>query len=298
MPVSNALLHIWPPCRKCILGMVHDSLSMAGIQDPSLTERVELFAGNIFHEAFQNSWSSPVTANKILRELERLTGAADPYETFKRRELRQAREIYAQAKSHVRPSLRSCIALSALGNSLDFFTDPDEVLKSLPGVMNQGLSFFYDDIHRLEGFLRGRPERVLFFTDNSGEVFFDIPLYRFIRDHARQTVLVVKGGPALNDLSRVELESERLEPYFDCIEDTGTPGVGIDWDMASESFAGLVRSADLIISKGMANFETVYPKPLAVPVFFLLKAKCEPIQKYLGAPPAGYCAIWKDGSAA
>lgn len=295
MTFSDAMLHIWPQCRNCIMGMVQDSLSMAGVMDRTVTERIERFAENIFIEAYQHKWSSPVTANKILAELERLSGDADPYESFKKRELQQARDIYSQAEAHVRPGLRSRIALSVLGNSLDFFTDPDEVLKTLPAVMNRGISFYHDDVDRLEAFLFSRPERVLFFTDNSGEVFFDLPFYRSIRDFARQTVLVVKGGPALNDLSRVELENERLEQYFDAIEDTGAQGVGIDWNLVSQPFLELVRSADLIISKGMANFETVYPKPLSAHVFFLLKAKCSPIQEYLAAPPAAYCAIWKQG---
>jgi uncharacterized protein with ATP-grasp and redox domains len=40
----------------------------------------------------------------------------------------------------------------------------------------------------------------------------------------------------------------------------------------------------------------VAPDPLSVPVFFLLKAKCSPIQNFLGVPAAGFCAIWKQGS--
>jgi uncharacterized protein with ATP-grasp and redox domains len=73
-------------------------------------------------------------------------------------------------------------------------------------MIKKGISFYYDDIDRLERSLLTKPDSVLFFTDNSGEIFFDIPFIQFIRNHARQATLVVKGGPTLNDLSRIEIE--------------------------------------------------------------------------------------------
>jgi uncharacterized protein with ATP-grasp and redox domains len=106
---------------------------------------------------------------------------------------------------------------------------------------------------------------------------------------------VVKGGPALNDLTRVEIQSARLEGTFDYIADTGTDGAGIDWDNVSLEFLDLFGSADLIISKGMANFETLYPKSIPVPSFYLLKVKCEPIQNYIQAPVNSFLALWKEG---
>jgi uncharacterized protein with ATP-grasp and redox domains len=289
-------LQIWPQCRECILGMIQDAFSMMETADASLMQRVTSFAEGILTEAFEKHWSSPVTANKILREQKRLSGVNDPYEFFKERELQQARKVFSQVEALAGRDLRSRIALSVLGNSLDFFTNAEEILGSLPDVMKRGISFDYDDIHRLERFLLAKPGSVLFFTDNSGEIFFDMPFFQFIRDHARKATLVVKGAPTLNDLSCIELSNEQLESFFGNIADTGTEGVGIDWDLTSAAFRELVHAADLIVSKGMANFETVYPKKLSAPVFFLLKSKCSPIQDYLGTPSAGYCALWKEGS--
>ena len=98
-------------------------------------------------------------------------------------------------------------------------------------------------------------------------------------------------------MTRQELKKEDLEGYFDEIGDTGTDGVGIEWGRTSEGFRDLVTSADLIISKGMANFETVYPKSLPIPSFFLFKVKCKNFQNFLEAPYRSYWALWKDGTA-
>ncbi len=70
---------------------------------------------------------------------------------------------------------------------------------------------------------------------------------------------------------------------------------GIDWDNVSGEFLELLASADLIISKGMANFETLYPRRISAPSFYLLKVKCEPIQNYIQAPANSFLAIWKEG---
>jgi uncharacterized protein with ATP-grasp and redox domains len=107
--------------------------------------------------------------------------------------------------------------------------------------------------------------------------------------------LAVKGGPALDDLTKAELRLDNLERMFDEVTDTETDGPGIDWKHASEEFLALVENTDLIVSKGMANFECLYPRGLAAPLFFLFKVKCEPIQEYLKASADSFVALWKEG---
>ena len=130
------------------------------------------------------------------------------------------------------------------------------------------------------------------------EIYFDIPLYDYLKQYCRRIYLAVKGGPSLNDLTRAELQSADLANKFDPVVDTGTDGAGIDWDNVSNEFIDIMASADLIISKGMANFETLYPKSIATPSFYIFKVKCEPIQNYIQAPANNFLALWKDGNAA
>lgn len=281
------------------MGMVEDVITMTNEGAGSSGEDIHSLAEGILDESLENQCSSPAAANRIIREIKQLTGVSDPYFLFKKRELKQAREIYARMEGVMGEDLRSCAALAVLGNSLDFFIHPEKSLSSLPETIEAGITFYYDDISRLEHFLSSNPGLVLYFSDNAGEIFFDIPLFRIIRERAKQAILVVKGGPSLNDLTRAEIKSENLESEFKDLADTGTDGVGIDWDHVSTDFKDLFRSADLIISKGMANFETLYTndtKRLSTDIFFLLKAKCGPISSYLKAPPGSYCAIWREGS--
>lgn len=275
--------------------MAKDVITMADSENPSLIEEAERISRVILKDAVDNESNSPQIANRILRELRQLTRMEDPYTDFKSREMAQAREIFSLLKNNLADNLRSHASLAALGNSLDFFHNPTQALADIPHQFNNGISFYSDNLDQLETFVANKPLRVLYLTDNAGEIYFDIPFYDYLKQYCRRLYLVVKGGPSLNDLTRAELLSAKLEDRFDVVADTGTDGAGIDWDNVSMEFLDLFASADLIISKGMANFETLYPKSLPAPSFYLFKVKCEPIQNYIQAPLNSFMALWKEG---
>jgi uncharacterized protein with ATP-grasp and redox domains len=285
-----------PQCIDCLMSLAKNATALAGINDADMVNKAEAVTREILGKAADNRLSSPQLAGQILREIQRLSGVLDPYRQFKAQEMALARKIYAQIKSDNLPDLRSRASLAILGNSLDFFKNPAEALAEIPVQLNAGVSFFYDDIDRLAAFIEKKPGRVLYFSDNAGEIFFDIRLYEYIKANTQNTILVVKGGPSINDLTRDEMPFVDRDDLFNEVADTGSDGAGIDWDNASKEFLDLVASSDLIISKGMANFETLYPKTIRPPVFFLFKVKCEPIRQLVQAPVGSFVALWKEGN--
>jgi len=277
------------------MGLIQDASTLVKEKDPDFQIEIEHIAHEILSKAEKEGLTSPETANLIMREIKRLSEVNDPYTGFKATEMSQARTLLPRLKKYVGKDLRSRINLAVLGNSFDFFKAPEEALNDIPKQLQEGITFFRDDVVRLERFLAQGPELVLYLTDNSGEIYFDLPLYEYIQERAGRTVLVVKGGPSLNDLTRNEIQAANLEDRFDQVCDTGTDGVGIDWGRVSQEFLDLVQRADLILSKGMANFETIHIRDLSSPVFFLFKVKCRPIQSYLETPPDSFFALWYEG---
>jgi len=284
-----------PQCIDCLQSLARSATLMAAPDNMELAEKTEKAARELLADAEINPTSSPQVANRILREVRRISGINDPFAEFKTREMDQARQVVAQLKPQIGADLRSRVSLALLGNNLDFFNNPQEALADIPLQLLKDFSLFRDDTDRLEASLRRKPETVVYLTDNAGEIYFDWPLYQYLRDRSRKTILAVKGGPSLNDLTRDELKAAGLEKKFDTVMDTGTDGAGIDWDNVSRGFLDLIASADLIISKGMANFETLYARDMAPPIFFLFKVKCEPIQNYIQAPVNSFMALWKKG---
>ena len=285
-----------PQCVDCLMSLTQDLVTLTNSANPFLVEEAKEITRKIIEETGHKKASSPQIANRIFREIRQLTGISDPYRDFKLREMAQARKIFAELKPHIADNLRSRATLASIGNSLDFFNNPKQVLTELPDLFRNGLSLYFDHLDLFEAFLTTKPDKVLYLTDNAGEIYFDLPLYEYLDKHCRQMYLVVKGGPALNDLTRVELRTAELENKFDNLVDTGTGGAGIDWDNVSREFRELFASADLIVSKGMANFETIYPMPISAPSFYLFKVKCEPVQNYIQAPAGSYLALWKEAT--
>jgi hypothetical protein len=278
------------------MSLAKDVAAFTDPEDTSLIAEAERISRDALAAAAHDQSSSPQIANRILREIRQITGIADPYQEFKAREMDQARKIFSRLQARVGPDLKSCAKLAALGNSLDFFNNPVQALADIPQRFSNGTLFYRDDLARLEDLLKIQLQRILYLTDNAGEIYFDMPLYEYLRQHCRQIYLVVKGGPALNDLTRAELQSAQMTDRFDAVADTGTDGAGIDWHNVSDEFLELVASADLVVSKGMANFETLYPESIAAPSFYLFKVKCEPIQNFIQAPVGSFMALWKAGN--
>jgi hypothetical protein len=295
--ISSAMkpLQPIPQCVDCLKSLAKDLVRLAASENPDFAEKAEHITHDILKDAGNTASSSPEIANRIVREIRRITGIHDPYENFKMREMAQALEIVTHLKHHVAESLRSRAILAALGNSLDFFKNPAEALDDVTGLFHNGFSFYFDHIDQLQAHMSKRPEIVIYLTDNAGEIFFDIPLYDYLKKNCGRIYLVVKGGPSLNDLTRTELRSQNLMDRFDRVADTGTDGAGIDWDHVSSEFLDLLHAADLVVSKGMANFESLYPRCLSGPSFYLFKVKCEPIQNYIQAPAGSFLALWKNG---
>ncbi|MGD8389740.1 MAG: ARMT1-like domain-containing protein [Desulfobacteraceae bacterium] len=282
-------------CAECLyrLAEMAARLAVGDGANPD-AERVEAAARTIVVRGIERGSASPVIAKAMLAEISRLSGTDDPYTEFKKEEMDRAEAVYSGLDTGGPSDLRSGVSLAVIGNTLDFFQEPEQVLKEVPRLLRDGVSFAWDDIDRMETFLSESPKRVLYLTDNAGEVYFDLPLYGVLRARTRQCTLVVKGGPALNDLTRKELRIRGLEDRFEEITDTGTPGAGVDWDRVSDAFLARLEQADLLVVKGMANFESIYPRPLSAAAIFLFRVKCEPIQDLVGVPKGGFAAIWKE----
>ena len=285
-----------PRCTNCLAELSEDVIRMVGVKALTSQEHIRSETKKILAESEHKGWSSPETANEILRVIRGVSGVADPYKTVKSEEMARAESVFSEVKDQVGNDLRSLANLAILGNSLDFFRSLDDALAGISEQAGTELVYFQDDLARLQDFLVKEPGLVLYLTDNAGEVFFDFPLFQYIQNLARRTVLVVKGGPGLNDLTGVELESAAISGMFRETMDTGTDGAGIDWRHISPAFASLVEKADLIVAKGMANFETVYFRELSIPVFFLFRAKCHVVADYFKAPMDSMIALWKDNA--
>ena len=285
-----------PRCVACVAELAHIASAMAAGDNHALMKKAEAQARAVLDDGRKRAQIAPVLANKVLRAIKEATGVTDPFAEYKIQEMKQSREAFQRIADCLDGSLYACLKTAAIGNSLDFFKPPEEAFREVTTLLAQEDFFHHLDMALLENELSKGLELVLYMTDNSGEVFFDVPLYDYLRKRVRRLVLVVKGeAPALNDLTRADLEREGLLERFEEVADTGTDGAGVDWDSVSPAFVSLLETADLVLCKGGANFETVYPRPFTAPAFFLFKVKCRPDQMdFFESPPQVFWGLWRE----
>ena len=121
---------------------------------------------------------------------------------------------------------------------------------------------------------------ILYLADNAGEIVFDRLLLRQLP--MEQVTLAVRGGATINDATRKDAREAGVDKLVTVI-DNGTRIPGTYLPLCSEPFRQQFEKADLIISKGQGNYETLMSckKPS---LFFLFKVKCVGVSRYTGLP--------------
>ena len=122
-------------------------------------------------------------------------------------------------------------------------------------------------------------ERILYLADNAGEIVFDRLLLNFLP--MEKVTLAVPGRPILNDALRDDAELAEFNGLVPVI-DNGSDAPGTVLDDCSEEFRDHFDQADLIISKGQGNYETL--SEVRAPIFFLFTVKCPIVAAQIGEP--------------
>jgi uncharacterized protein with ATP-grasp and redox domains len=125
--------------------------------------------------------------------------------------------------------------------------------------------------------------RVVLFTDNCGEIIFDGLLCEVLKAMGVKVTMVVKGEPVLTDATREDAVKYGIDKVLDELLDTGVFAIGVDMDRLPEKVKQRLKEAVLVISKGMANYESFSDEPLH-PIVHLMRTKCEPVASSMGLP--------------
>ena len=176
-------------------------------------------------------------------------------------------------------AFRRSVLASIIGNSFDFgvlgFDPEDQFEDYFMEVFEKGLEV--DDTDDMICLL----EKVLYITDNCGEIIFDGLVLDQIKRLGGHTTLVVKGAPILTDATLEDANETGVSGKADRVLTTGSNAVGVNLDEAPSDLIEALNSSSLIISKGMANYESLSEYDFR-PIAYLLRVKCEPVAMSLG----------------
>lgn len=278
-------MRISDQCYYCLKNLAGQA-SQSATEDCAIREKARMAGEKALHHKFKPGEVSIVIASAIHDAIRGVTGNPDPYREMKDIEVEAARQLFTAVKGEFGNDFPGLLRLAALGNAIDFFRPIEDVKREMAG---RRLEFTIDDSALLENRVK-QSGFMLYLADNSGEMFFDMPLLNLMRKYGR-TIYVVKESPVQNDITREEIHQAGLDSEAGEVMTTGTATAGIDFSIASAEFRDAFDRADFVLAKGMGYYETLEELPAEGRIFFCLKAKCAPVAASLKVPLNSYIAM-------
>ncbi len=268
-------MEIFLDCLPCILRQVLEASRMATddeqVQQAVMDEALDVLKG------YAHYCNSPDITRKLHRIVKVHTGAVDPYREVKQRDLQTALRLYPALRAQVlarEDTLYWGLKAAATGNVLDSAICADFDISRIDAEFEK--PFAVCDLPLLREKLQ-TAKTLLVVGDNTGESVFDrLLLEQF---PGLSITYAVRNAPVINDVTMEEAIASGLEGYARLIS-SGSDLPGTIVAECSPEFQEIFNSADIVISKGQGNFETLSDSSRGV--FYLLKAKCPVIAGVLG----------------
>ena len=264
-------------CLPCFFGQITRTLGYAGVNGDR-GRGIRRMAETVIENASLEE--VPARTTTLIHRILRSQTGVDPYQQVKEMYNRIAldrlpalRRMAAGASDRLEGGVRIAIA----GNVIDFgIYDSVDLDRSLEESFRLPLS--ETDFRDFSQAVRPA-RRILYLCDNAGEIVFDRVLIEVLRDMGKDVTAVVKGSPVINDATLDDAHAAGLRECATVI-DNGNDGIGTLLEACSSQFMDAYRSADLIISKGQANYETLVQE-MDERIFFLFKVKCPVVASFL-----------------
>ena len=180
----------------------------------------------------------------------------------------QIREKVFSAPDPVKAGLQFAI----LGNYIDFAGLRGDVsFEKLDQMLEKALEMAFDEnnyVNLCRELERGG--KLLYLTDNAGEIGFDRIFAEVIAEKFPNVEITfcVRGGPAANDATREDAEAVGI-PFP--VIDNGNLVPGTMLELLSPEAKAAMDAADLILSKGQGNVETLLGCGYNIYYAFLVK---------------------------
>lgn len=270
-------MNLKPDCLSCLL---NQSLRVAKHLelDEDVAKKMMQVASNSIGS--YGTVSPPVAAADLYPKLASFSEDRDVYKTLKKRSSQEALKLLPSVTQRVL-SPSDAIKAAVAGNVIDFATPNHfDLISEFEHVFDTGFEIDHEKIllQKLE-----IATRLMIIGDNVGEHIFDKLLLQTFEKHYPnlERYYAVRGVPIINDVTLTEANEIGMNEVATVV-DSGVDTPGLDYDRASEAFMQLYGQMDIVIAKGMGNYEClegVKDKR----IFHLFKVKCDVVANDVGA---------------
>jgi len=276
-------------CLSCIIHRGYLEIAEA-TKKPNLQFKAASVLLEYMAKDFKPDAVAAVLGTKRDRIIKQISGNFDVYAERKRASNRAALSLLPSIERMVEKEAsqgkrfrKACLA-AIVGNVIEFDIPEHEVNFDEIGqlVASAEKDLAVDDISEIYKEAT-EAERILFLSDNAGEIAFDKLLVGELKRLGAKVTVVVKGGPILNDATVDDAKAVSMYGVADAIITTGADAVGLPLpEERSKEFVEAYGEADFVIAKGMGYAETLTEIRLKQPHAFLLRTKCNPVARHFG----------------
>lgn len=262
--------------ENCVACIFNKEMKKIETYDPS---RIEVYTQKVRQVLAEDHGTAP-EYQFMIDELhcEYWGRASDMYTNAKREHtklLLEEETKFDRMVSESKNPLETAIKVAGAGNYIDMAAMDQVEIPYLLSKMQSYIEYeldattyqnFYEDLKNAKG--------VIYLTDNCGEVVLDKILIKAIQTEFPNLSIqaIVKGMPVLNDVTREDAELAGLTELVE-VMDNGTAIAGTSLKRITEEARKKLYQADVIISKGQGNFETL--SGCGLNIYYLLLCKCE-----------------------
>ncbi len=289
MSFPGPTMKIQTECLPCLLKRILFETELSTTDKKRQTDALRT-ACNLLAQQYDPQVCSATIATQVHKGVYKALHDADPYKELKHTSNSIAASLVPRIDRLIRTSpdpLRTSMLCAIIGNIMDFGIDgssahPRMLEDVFDKLYTEGLG--YDDYEKLRNYI-SNAAYVLLFTDNCGEIVFDKILCRELKcfNPNLHITAVVKGKPILSDATEKDARENKLHEAVDTLYTTGCYAVGVDFTKLPSTVKKALSQADLIIAKGMANYES-FSETSYRPIAYLLRTKCNAIARSMSLP--------------
>ncbi len=238
----------------------------------------------ILNEEYPKRKINAHIATKMHRKVYEVLGIEDPYKAVKDKANQVALKFLKPINEFVKKQedvFKASAIASIIANTFDYGVmghrvAEDDFMVFFEKQYSRGLAI--DDLNEIRALCRGK---VVYLTDNAGEIVVDTIFMKEIKKLCKELTVVVRGKPIISDATIEDAKLAGVDKIADNLLTNGMGAIGIIEEELPKVTLEKLEEADVIIAKGMANYESLSNARFK-PIAFLLTAKCEPVARDIG----------------
>lgn len=269
--------------KACVDCIVNQSYRVCDAINAS-EELRELITSSVtrMSKDFSYDETPPEIASVVYEKMAQMANKEDLYDEVKAASTQKALSYLPLLEVKLLNShdkLLTATKIAVAGNVIDLAAavefDLEEELKKVFDT-----DFAHDDFDKLRAQLQVA-KSVLVIGDNVGEHIFDYLFIKTLKEIYPDAsyLYMVRGKPIINDVTIKEAKKAGFHKLCTLV-DSGVDTPGFAYSRANSEAQILFDSVDLVISKGMGNYECMNDTH-KTNVCFLLKVKCEVVASSL-----------------